>query len=296
MITDIPRHRPREILDSTGIKIGTFSGLYKRGNPLGTLYDYHRTAFYHIFLYKGEDNCHYLRNKMMKLENNDLLIVNQNISHKFSTRECNGDMIIFSSAFFGNTKDKNDYLNHCSLFHNDYTVIKPCSDHFITGVKSYFSLMKMQPDKAQVTELSLLRNWLHNLLMVIEREYQLQKKQFVVPDGKDYMSETQEFRSLLDIHYRTQKQVRFYAERLDLSEKQLTMSVSSVHGISAKEYISEKILSEAIRLLENTTLTQGEIANELGFDFTYFVKFFRKRKGITPARYRRREDRLNKNG
>jgi AraC-like DNA-binding protein len=290
MITNIPRHKPEEILDSTEIKVGTFDGLYKRGNPLGTLYNYHRTTFYHIFLYKGNDNFHHFENKKIRLDNNSLLVINQDILHKFSVRQCRGEMILFSTAFFGSSEEKSNFLNHCLLFRNDYAVIKPLSDDFIACVESYFSLMKIQTGKGQATELSLLRNWLHNLLMIIDREYRLQKKWLDIPDKKDYMHEVQKFRFLLDMHYRTQKQVCFYAERLNLSEKKLSTFVFSVYGISAKEYISEKVLSEAIRLLKNTTHTQGEIANELGFDFTYFVKFFRKRTGITPAKYRRQEE------
>jgi AraC-like DNA-binding protein len=74
-----------------------------------------------------------------------------------------------------------------------------------------------------------------------------------------------------------------------MTEKMLSRIVSGLYGISAKEYINEKLLREAVRLLKNTTLNQSEIACELGFDFSWFVKFFRKNMGITPAKYRQQE-------
>jgi len=45
--------------------------------------------------------------------------------------------------------------------------------------------------------------------------------------------------------------------------------------------------------LKNTTLNQGEIAYRLGLDFTYFIKFFRKHTGYTPAKYRQKESKSN---
>jgi AraC-like DNA-binding protein len=151
--------------------------------------------------------------------------------------------------------------------------------------------MKTKTGKGTETELILLRNWLHNLLITLEREYLSRQQRFGFPTGQNctHEEEVRQFKILLDMHYRKQKQVGFYAKELGISEKKLAEAVSSVYGISVKKYINEKILTEAIRLLENTTLSQGEIALELGFDFTYFIKFFRKHTGMTPAKYRLRD-------
>jgi AraC-like DNA-binding protein len=230
-----------------------------------------------------------VENKKIKLDDNDLLIINKDILQKYSVCKSMGDIILFSPVFLGSTQEKIDFLNHCALFQNDYAVIRARSESFAASVEFYFSSMKAQIDKGQKNHLSLLRNWLHNLLMTIEREYCFQK-QFYHWDDPNNIHEIQQFRILLDMHYYEQKQVRFYAEKLDISERKLSRIVYTVHGISAKEYISEKVLSEAVRLMKNTTLTQGEIADKLGLDFTYFVKFFRKYYGITPAKYRRQEE------
>jgi AraC-like DNA-binding protein len=218
-------------------------------------------------------------------ENNCLLIVNKDILQRFSTQDCTGDMILFSVDFFGSTLEKINFINQSLLFQSDYAIIHPRSRKFVKQVELYFSLMKIQTDKGQETKLALLRNCLHNLLMIIEREYRIQKKRFDSVGNQTYI---QQFRALLDQHYLTEKRVYFYAEKLNISEKKLTQIVSSVHGVSAKEYISEKVLTEAIRLLKNTTLNQGEIADLLGLDFTYFIKFFRKHIGMSPAKYRKK--------
>jgi AraC-like DNA-binding protein len=146
---------------------------------------------------------------------------------------------------------------------------------------------QLKNKEIRLTDIVLLCNWLHNLLIVIEREYRLQERLINSLIGSHHYIE--QFKDLLDIHYQTEKTVHFYAEKLHLSDKKLSLIIFAEHGISAKEYISEKILSEAIRLLKNTTLNQSEIATELGLDLTYFINFFRRRMGITPAKYRTRK-------
>jgi AraC-like DNA-binding protein/cupin superfamily acireductone dioxygenase involved in methionine salvage len=255
-------------------------------------YNNHRTAFYHIFWHKGEENVHYIKNKKINLKHNSLLIIPPDIIHRFSLLKRNrGDVVLFSLTAFADTQDKHDFMTHCALFRNDYIIISPGSETFAFMVDSYFSLMRLFDGKEKgEAERTMLRNWLHNFLITIDREYRLQKTKstpVIFTSSPDYM---RQFKMLLDTHYKTQKYVHYYAESMNLSEKKLSQVVSSIHGITAKRYITEKILYEALLLVRNTTMNQSEIADELGLDFTYFVKLFRKQFGTTPAKYRRERE------
>lgn len=95
-----------------------------------------------------------------------------------------------------------------------------------------------------------------------------------------------QFKTLINKHYKTEKQIEFYANTIGLTTKKLSSLVYSRHGYSAKQYINEKILREACWQLKFTTLTLGEIADNLGFDPVYFVKFFQRKTNTTPAKYR----------
>jgi AraC-like DNA-binding protein len=287
MDTKILRHSSEDVLFYPEIEVNSFDELYMQKVAQKTIYNYHRASFYHIFRYQGEGNYHYIKNRKIKVENGSLLIVNRDILQRYSRHKCKGDMVLFSFAFFTRTESKTDFLTQCTLLKNDYIIIPPGSESFQSSVELYFSLIKTQlkNEKIRQTDLGLMCNWLHNLLIVIEREYRLQKRQ--ISSTIDFHNYMQQFKDLLDIHYQTEKSVHFYAEKLHLSDKKLSQMVSAEHGISAKEYISEKIMQTAVRLLENTTLNQSEIAIELGLDSTYFIKFFRKHFGITPAKYKK---------
>jgi AraC-like DNA-binding protein len=289
MVTDIPRYSSDEVLCPPGIEVNSFEELYMQKVAQEKIYNYHRASFYHIFRYEGEGNTHYIRKKKIKVVDNSLLIVNQDIPQRYSRHKCRGNMVLFSANFFTSTQERTDYLTQCSLFNRDYLIISPDSDNFMSTVDLYFSLMKIRAkEERRESDMILLRNWLHNLLMIIEREY-LSKRNRIDPifDSQAYMLQ---FKNLLNMHYQSEKHVYFYAKALNIPVQKLSRIVSAVHGISAKEYINEKILLEAVRLLENTTYNQGEIAAELGFDFAYFVKFFHKHFNITPAKYRQNKE------
>lgn len=59
--------------------------------------------------------------------------------------------------------------------------------------------------------------------------------------------------------------------------------------ITAQEYIQQKIIAAAKRLLDTTALSVTEIAEELGFAYpNHFTRMFSRRTGLTPLRYRHR--------
>jgi AraC-like DNA-binding protein len=78
-----------------------------------------------------------------------------------------------------------------------------------------------------------------------------------------------------------------YADTLGYSARTLTRATLAATGSTAKQYIDERILLEARRLLVHTDATSAEICHRLGFrDPSDFTKFFRKRDGRTPLDFR----------
>lgn len=72
------------------------------------------------------------------------------------------------------------------------------------------------------------------------------------------------------------------------SLRQLQRRFQSAFGISPQEFLLKTRVLAAVRLLEGTSLTAGEIAQRCGFvDASSFTQHFRKRMGESPAAYRR---------
>ena len=98
---------------------------------------------------------------------------------------------------------------------------------------------------------------------------------------------TERFMDLVEIHYRTQRQVGFYANNLSITPKYLSQIVKSVTGKSANDWIDDYVTLEAKALLKSTNMTVQQISNELNFPSqSFFGKYFKRLAGISPKQYR----------
>ncbi|MGN7757920.1 helix-turn-helix domain-containing protein [Chryseobacterium sp. 22532] len=103
----------------------------------------------------------------------------------------------------------------------------------------------------------------------------------------DYNNPAFRFHELVETYYKTQKGVAFYAEELCITPNYLGVLCRKQYKISPLEFIRQRILLEAKKLLHSSNKSIKEIAFELGFNnFSHFSYFFRKQTGWTPKSYR----------
>lgn len=131
----------------------------------------------------------------------------------------------------------------------------------------------------------ILHNLLTNLFLHSERIKRKQNfKELKKGADLDFLIQ---FKDVLEIHFRTQKSVKFYADLLHITEKRLNLATSKVLELTPKQIINERIILEAKRLLAHSNESIKEIGFHLGFDEpTNFIKYFRKLQNITPANFR----------
>jgi AraC family transcriptional activator of pobA len=80
------------------------------------------------------------------------------------------------------------------------------------------------------------------------------------------------------------------AETVGLSPGHLTTTVARKTGRTVQQWITERRMTEARRLLTDTDLTIHAIATRTGYrDPAYFVRTFKRAHGTTPTTWRRRE-------
>jgi AraC family transcriptional activator of pobA len=112
-------------------------------------------------------------------------------------------------------------------------------------------------------------------------------------NGKDninYYSQErlEEFLELIETRIAQHKQVSDYAEILNLSPFQLNAITKATLGKTGSELINEFIILEAKRYLLATSNQITQIAYQLGYeDVSYFIRFFKKRTGLSPEVFRR---------
>ncbi|MDL2141675.1 helix-turn-helix domain-containing protein [Flavobacterium tructae] len=96
-----------------------------------------------------------------------------------------------------------------------------------------------------------------------------------------------EFFRILELNYKQQHGVKFYAELLCMTSGHLTKIVKETYNKTAKEFITEAIINESKLLLQNKDLSISVISEELQFGNTsLFSNFFKKYTFLSPSAYR----------
>ncbi|WP_278313891.1 helix-turn-helix domain-containing protein [Lolliginicoccus levis] len=101
-------------------------------------------------------------------------------------------------------------------------------------------------------------------------------------------STVESFAQAVEEGFARTRSVSDYARELGYSEKTVTRAVRAATGLTAKQFIDERVILECKRMLAHTERTTGSIADSLGFsDVSNFTKFFAARAGMSPTEFRR---------
>ena len=97
------------------------------------------------------------------------------------------------------------------------------------------------------------------------------------------------FVALLDKTEKRKQSVKYYADRLNITPKYLSVVCGQVIGRAANDVIKTYVLKDIERLLGNSSLTVKEVSNELGFPNTsFFGRYVKRCYGCTPVELRRK--------
>jgi AraC family transcriptional activator of pobA len=96
-----------------------------------------------------------------------------------------------------------------------------------------------------------------------------------------------QFKDLLDNHFHEWHKVSDYAAQLHITANYLNEVISNETGISAKDFIINRIMLEAKRFATYSQTSAKEVAYQLGFDDpAHFSKVFRQQQGTSFTGFR----------
>lgn len=91
-------------------------------------------------------------------------------------------------------------------------------------------------------------------------------------------------------NFRKERQIRFYADKLNVSTVYLSRMVKEISGTTVNDHATSLVYKEICNLLTLSDMTIGEIADYLNFsDQSALSNFFKQRSGMTPLAYRNRQ-------
>ena len=176
------------------------------------------------------------------------------------------------------------------LFHNVFENPKvELNDAENEIIKSLFNNIKDELQSKDSSSEEMIRTYLKQIIIRATRKWKIQNIQ--TENLKINHQEVDVFRDFsryLEIHYKEKHHVSDYAEMLHIAPKTLTHKFKNLNLESPNQYIINRILLEAKRLLFYTEKTVKEIGYDLGYeDPAYFNRLFTQKVGSTPINFKK---------
>lgn len=153
-------------------------------------------------------------------------------------------------------------------------------------VKHMFSIIKDVLDTEDSPHKSMELSCLcRGLIASIKRFYSKGRHPIVWRRGN---KTADTFMSLVSRYGSREHQLEFYAENMGITTKYLTSVISRITGKRATQWISDNVIMNSKRLLEQSSCQIQEIAIQMGFkSASDFSKYFHKQTGTSPLQYRK---------
>lgn len=221
------------------------------------------------------------------LKPNDMFIISPAVIHQFDAR--NGILIGagFTKEFFSEALIHKKHINVFDFLLSNKDPYYPLSPNeagilhqLMLMVKNYYY------DRGQPLQKQSL---FHSFNLFILEAAKIFQKYRLDTDSKSTRKNEilAGFLQLLSEHYKKERSVQFYADRIFVSPQHLTKILKESTGKTAGQLIDEMVVAEAKILLDFPELTVGSIAEELNFSSQFiFSKFFKRHTGFSPSHFR----------
>jgi len=233
----------------------------------------------------------YVDSERVMLQNGTLILVSPfAFLHLENVVYVQGTVILFTEDFFCRAPQHEHLLYKATFGPNRNTCFQMIDDEI--GYSFLQSQLSMFGWEYRLGRDPLLKfDFLHNILLsVIIYIHKLQLEQELsTHDLQNPYTKSQvvQFIQLLNIHFREENTIQFYADKMNISADQLAQICKKGIGWSPKAIMQEKLLREAKRLLLFDAMSVKEVSYYLGFtEPTNFVKFFQQHTGVSPKNFR----------
>lgn len=280
---DIPSIKFKKLSPAAGsIKIERMEDLYDHNNGKTNLP--HRHEYYTVVWVRKAEGYHLIDFNKYPFGESQVYFVGPGQIHQIHvTSRPSGWVLTFHPDFFIAAGINPGFIKKINIF-RQYSDSPPITLYDDTTLALIMDLMR----KNYRSDLDY-----HNEAMGAALElFLIECVRQCLPENKEVDEDKScilvDFKNAVDEHYDNNHKVGSYAEMLHISPKHLNEVVKSTIGTTAKEYIIDRVLTEAKRKLLHTDQTVKHIALSLGFaEPLHFNNFFKKRTGKTPLQYRK---------
>lgn len=168
------------------------------------------------------------------------------------------------------------------------------SDREISTLIRYFSLIRSAMNDSYNLQLSrhivssLTSGLVYQLLLYVYKQYDATAESDQTSMSPGRRSYVHDFIKLVHRHYTTERSVNFYASKLFISPKYLSLLVKEATGQSAARWIDLFVITEAKNLLRYSGKNIQQVAYALNFsNQSSFGKYFKHLTGMSPTEFQK---------
>ncbi len=248
---------------------------------------FHKHDFYTLFWLEQGRLEQNLDNAAYTLGKGDIFVASPGQVHEnnfFSAQEqVAGGALLFTTGFISELRQRKE-ISELTFLDNIFS--SPRQTLPETELESFLDIVRVvrRENGKPSPDRGLTRALLASLLLLVQRAIDDSSAQSI---SNRHLEVYKKFKHLLELHYRENKTLGFYAAKLHLSERHLNRLLKETTSRTVAEMLRGRSMLEARRLLSYTDMTISEIAGSLGFaDNSNFTKVFKKEMGTTPQAYR----------
>jgi AraC family transcriptional activator of pobA len=213
-----------------------------------------------------------------------IIMQNQIFQLTDASEDIDANVILMSNSFSENL------LNQCSAFSNirktvKYSPVLGLAETTTFPFNMYFLLLKMlMKSQSKVFKLECAKH------LTLAMFYGMANSLHNIHEIKQTDRKTAlflQFENELKAHYKEERNVAFYADKLCITPKYLSSIILEQTGRSALKFINEYTVTEGKALLLSTDMTILQVSEKLKFPSqSVFGKFFKRMTGYSPREYR----------
>jgi AraC family transcriptional activator of pobA len=205
-------------------------------------------------------------------------------SSNFESGKCSGYVLFFDIDFFLKTDLPKQCIVNRKVFNEYFQPYLYLEQAQTKGLTEIFENLLQIDDNNDVEIHEMMAIKVLELLIMCDRIF---LKTQVAEKTVTYNPVIGKFSRLLEAQHCEIRNVSQYAALLNVHPNYLNYLLKKHTGLSAKQLINNKIISESKYLLSNSALIIKEISSRMGFDDpNNFSSFFQKCTGKSPVLYR----------
>ena len=217
----------------------------------------------------------------------DVIFVNSGVLHSGIPKDCIYQCIVFDiNAFLKNNPVCGEYIQE--ILHQEMMLFPHFTNEQPQILDCISTLFQAMYEKKPGYELTVFGQFYHFFGLVFSNHYFIENPTRARRDYKRIL-QLKQVLEFIEKNYTNPITLQELSSSVSMSPKYFCRFFSEMTHQTPMDYLNRQRIEEACYQLATTDDSITEIAYRNGFnDLSYFIRTFKKYKGITPGKYKRR--------